>query len=142
MHEEVAGRRQIPTVGAQVTTGTPLEVIRSRIGVGDWPERDLRVCSVEAGSGTFTVFDRTSDVDLVHAVAASSAVPLVWPAVTIGAKHYIDGGMRSTANADLAAGADRVVGKFVLDPERRADAARTGLRQAADVLSEVRAAWL
>jgi NTE family protein len=180
-------QRKLRRVGRQALRAHPaggaerIEVIRSRIGVGDWPERDLRVCSVEAGSGTFTVFDRTSGVDLVHAVAASCAVPLVWPAVTIGGSHYIDGGMRSTANVDLAAGADRVVviaplpqslsratsiaaqlattgatrsavvspdaqalvdiGKNVLDPAKRADAARTGLRQAADVLAEVRAAW-
>jgi NTE family protein len=159
-----------------------IDVIRSRIGVADWPERELKVTSVEAESGEFVAFDRTSGVDLVHAVAASCAVPLVWPAVTIKGKHYVDGGMRSTANVDLATGADAVVviaplpqafskatsiraqltatgasraavvtpdekalvdiGRNVLDPAKRADAARTGLRQAADVLAKVRRAWV
>lgn len=158
-----------------------IEVIRSRIGIAEWPDRDLRITSVEAESGTFVAFDRTSGVDLTHAVAASCAVPLVWPAVTIGGLHYVDGGMRSTANVDLASGYDTVVviaplphsfskrtsiraqlaatgaartavvtpdekalkdiGKNVLDPAKRADAARTGLRQSADVLAKVRAAW-
>ncbi|MCW2827585.1 MAG: patatin-like phospholipase family protein [Marmoricola sp.] len=159
-----------------------IDVIRSRIGVADWSERELKVTSVEAESGEFVAFDRASGVDLVHAVAASCAVPLVWPAVTIKGKHYVDGGMRSTANVDLATGADAVVviaplpqafskatsiraqltatgasraavvtpdekalvdiGRNVLDPAKRADAARTGLRQAADVLAKVRRAWV
>jgi NTE family protein len=42
-------------------------------------------------------------------VAASCAVPGVWPPVTIGDRRFLDGGIRSVANADLAAGHDRVV---------------------------------
>jgi hypothetical protein len=34
------------------------------------------------------------------------------------------------------------IGKNVRDPRKHADAARAGLRQAADVLDEVRKAWL
>ena len=37
-------------------------------------------------------------------MAASSAVPGIWPPVTIGARRYIDGGVRSADNADLASG--------------------------------------
>src|ERR1700712_5579024 len=156
-------------------------VIRSRIGVVEWPDRELKVTSVEAESGEFVAFDKDSGVDILHAVAASCAVPLVWPAVTIDGKHYVDGGMRSTANVDLAKGADTVIviaplpqafskatsiraqlertgarhtavvtpdkealvdiGKNVLDPAKRSDAARAGLRQAANVLDKVKAAW-
>jgi NTE family protein len=36
-------------------------------------------------------------------------VPGIWPPVTIGDRRYIDGGIRSIANADLAAGSDRVL---------------------------------
>jgi len=36
-------------------------------------------------------------------------VPGVWPPVTIGGRRYIDGGVRSGTNADLAAGADRTL---------------------------------
>jgi NTE family protein len=42
-------------------------------------------------------------------VAASCAVPGVYPPVTIGGRRYVDGGMRSAANADLGDGYDRVV---------------------------------
>ena len=158
-----------------------IEVIRSRLGETQWPERDLRITAFEAETGQFVIFDRTSGVDLVHAVAASCAVPLVWPAVAVDGRHYLDGGLRSTANVDLALGADVVVvlaplprsfsratsiqaqlartgaragvvitpderalvdiGRNVLDPARRAVAARSGRRQAADLVEEVRRAW-
>jgi NTE family protein len=55
------------------------------------------------------VFDRQSGVDLIDAVGASCAVPGVWPTVEIQGRRYTDGGVRSIANADLAAGCDPVV---------------------------------
>ena len=159
-----------------------VEVIRGRIGDIGWPDRDLKVTAVRADTGELAVFDATSGVDLVHAVAASCAVPLVWPPVTVGGHDYVDGGVRSAANVDLASGYDVVVvlapiaralsratsiasqlertgasrtavvspdaeavaaiGRNALDPSKRADAARAGLRQAAAVLDEVRAAWV
>lgn len=100
-------------------------VIRSRILVDEWPDRDLRITAIEAETGRFTVFERDSGVDLVSAVAASCAVPTVWPPVAIDGHHYVDGGMRSTANVDLAAGAERVV---VLAPLPRSFSKQTSLR--------------
>ncbi len=46
---------------------------------------------------------------LLDAVGASCAVPGVWPPVTIAGHRYIDGGMRSASNADLAEGYEQVV---------------------------------
>lgn len=88
-----------------------LHAIRARLGGATWPTgRDLRITAVEARTGDFRVFDRGSGVDLPTAVAASCAVPGVWPPVrTADGEVYIDGGVRSAANADLAAGYDRVV---------------------------------
>lgn len=100
-------------------------VIRSRLPVHGWPERDLRVTAVDTESGEFTVFTRESGVDLVAAVAASCAVPTVWPPIEIGSRTFMDGGMRSTANVDLAAGAERVV---VLAPLPRSISKRTSIR--------------
>ena len=74
-----------------------------------WPERRLLITSVNAATGEFVVFDKDSGVSLVEAVAASCAVPLVWPPITINGQPYIDGGVRSVANVDLAAGYGRVV---------------------------------
>ncbi len=84
-------------------------IIEARLPVHEWPERPLVIAAVDAVTGAFVPFDKGSGVGLVDAVAASCAVPGVWPPVTIGDRRYIDGGVRSTVNADLAEGADRVV---------------------------------
>jgi NTE family protein len=84
-------------------------VIEGRLPRRSWPERRLLIAAVDARTGEARVFDRDSGVALTDAVAASCAVPIVWPAITINGRRYIDGGVRSIANADLATGCDRVV---------------------------------
>ncbi|MET8044104.1 patatin-like phospholipase family protein [Micromonospora sp. NPDC005215] len=176
-------------IGAMaVAARTPSEasqraVIEARLPAPEWPQRRLLVTAVDASSGEFVVFDRDSGVSLVDAVGASCAVPGVWPPVTVGERRYVDGGMRSSVNADLAAGARRVlvlaptsaafgpmprlsaqvdglraagarvvvvtpdaaartaIGRNVLDPARRAGAARAGWAQAAAMVDEVAALW-
>ncbi|WP_435642798.1 patatin-like phospholipase family protein [Streptomyces sp. H49] len=93
------------------TVGEPERraVIASRLPVHAWPDRALKIVAVDAESGASRILDRDSGVPLVDAVAASCAVPGVWPPVTIGDRRYVDGGVRSVANVDLAAGADRVL---------------------------------
>jgi NTE family protein len=86
-----------------------LDVIGARLISREWPERALVITAVDARTGEFRTFDRDSGVPLVQAVAASCAVPGVYPPVTIDGRRYVDGGMRSAANADLAAGYDRLV---------------------------------
>ena len=86
-----------------------LDVIGSRLVSTEWPERPLILTAVDAETGEFSAFDRSSGVPLVHAVAASCAVPGVYPPVTIGERRYVDGGMRSAANADLARDYERLV---------------------------------
>jgi NTE family protein len=92
-----------------VTEPGPKSVIERWLPSGSWPERRLLITAVDAETGESRVFDRESGVRLPDAVAASCAVPLVWPPVTINGRPYVDGGVRSIANADLAAGCDRVV---------------------------------
>jgi NTE family protein len=144
------------------------------------PEAERR--AVDTGSGEFRAFGAGQGVGLIDAVAASCAVPGVWPPVTIGGRRWMDGGIRSPANADLAAGCDAVVvlapvtqglrgtsvpsqvaalrqrgravavvwpdraakaaiGRNVLDPARRAPAARAGHAQAGPALDRVAAVW-
>jgi NTE family protein len=87
-----------------------LAVIATRLPSHEWPRHArLLVTAVEAEHGSFRVFDADSGVPLVDAVAASCAVPMVWPPVPVEGRPHVDGGVRSVANADLAAGADRVV---------------------------------
>ncbi|MFG1674431.1 patatin-like phospholipase family protein [Micromonospora sp. NPDC049282] len=84
-------------------------VIAARLSTAAWPARRLLVTAVDAASGEFVVFDAGSGVSLVDAVGASCAVPGVWPPVTVGGRRFVDGGVRSPVNADLAAGARQVV---------------------------------
>ncbi|MFE2991648.1 patatin-like phospholipase family protein [Streptomyces sp. NPDC059262] len=84
-------------------------VIAGRLVSHSWPERPFLVTAVRATSGEFRVLDRGSGVGLVDAVAASCAVPGVWPPVTFEDGRWIDGGVRSPANAHLAEGHDRIV---------------------------------
>jgi NTE family protein len=85
------------------------EIIGARLPSPEWPERKLIITACDAETGEFVTFDRDSGVELVDAVAASCAVPGVWPPVTINGRRYMDGGVRSTTNADLAEGYERVL---------------------------------
>ena len=84
-------------------------VIAARLPAHEWPDHPLKLVAVEAASGDIAVFDRSAGVSLIDAVAASSAVPAIWPAVTIGERKYVDGGARSTENADLARGYGKIL---------------------------------
>lgn len=85
------------------------EAIASRLLSPEWPGRPLLVTAVDATTGELHTFDRDGEVSLVDAVTASCAVPGVWPVTRIQGRTWIDGGVHSTANAQLAAGYGRVV---------------------------------
>ena len=85
------------------------KVFEARLPAGGWPAKMLKVTAVDAQTGEFVVFDSAGDASLVDAVGASCAVPGVWPPVTVGNRRFMDGGVRSVANADLAARYQRVV---------------------------------
>jgi NTE family protein len=113
-----AGRRRIGSFAARARTGAEDDWVASiarRLPQREWPERRLLITAVDVESGEFRVFDRDSGVDLARAVTASCSVPGIFPPVTIQGRRYMDGGMRSVANADLAAGADPVL---ILVPTR------------------------
>jgi NTE family protein len=180
-------RARIGRFALRAPTGPGVDriaVIGRRLPVHEWPERALRLTAVDAHTGELVVLDGQAGVPLVEAVAASCAVPGVWPPVSTGGRMLVDGGLRSPANADLAAGCDRVVvlaptvralgpmvgvgpqvaelraggaqvalvspdagalaaiGRNVLDPARRAAAARAGRAQAAGAAADVAATWV
>jgi NTE family protein len=93
------------------TVAEPLRrnVITQRLPSHSWPDRVLRVTAIDIATGELVVFDRDSGVDLVDAVAASCAVPGAWPPVTIGDTRYMDGGVGSTINLDVADDCDTAV---------------------------------
>ncbi|HUD40040.1 MAG TPA: patatin-like phospholipase family protein [Streptosporangiaceae bacterium] len=182
----VLARRRVGKLA--LTARTEPEAVRRKVfedgvPITEWPVGQLKLTAVDTASGDFTVFDAASGVDLIDAVGASCAVPGIWPPVTIGGKRYMDGGMRSAANIDLALGyrqvvviapltvgfgvipsaasqvrqltgqgssvvlikpdraAVRAIGRNVLDPARRAAAAKAGFAQAAIAAAAVAALW-
>ena len=78
-----------------------------------WPQQRLLIVAVDTETGEDYIMDRATGVSLVDAVAASCAVPGIRPPVTIAGRRYMDGGVRSATNADLASGYDRIL---ILNP--------------------------
>ncbi len=89
------------------------EVDASGIGAGieelaggpGWPADALWIVAVRLGDGRRVVFGRDAEAPLGAAVAASCAIPGFFAPVRIGGRRHVDGGVHSTTNADLLAGA-------------------------------------
>jgi NTE family protein len=88
-------------------------MVATRLPRPEWPDRPMIVVAVDAHTGELAAFDRDSGVDLVDAVTASTAMPGLAPTHNINGTRYINGGVRSAENADLASGYANVV---VLSP--------------------------
>jgi NTE family protein len=105
-------RRRIGVIArSSVTTPRAARrvVIEARLPSMEWPAQPLLITAVDIDSGELQVFRRGSSASVVDAVEASCAVPGVWPTVEIDGHSYMDGGMRTIGNADLAQGANRVL---------------------------------
>jgi NTE family protein len=85
------------------------------VGANAWPGTTLRISAVDTASGERRLFDRASGVDLARAIACSSAVPGIFPSVTIDGRLYMDGQVHSSTHADALA-ADRPARVIVLMP--------------------------
>ena len=129
LEEGLAGARNPADVrrelgGLALAAETPDEaefrqrIARALAGVAHagWPGARYACTGVDAGDGGFQLWDATCGVDLLPAVAASCAIPGVFPPVAVDGRRYMDGGVRSPANADLAAGHELVVLVFVDTP--------------------------
>jgi NTE family protein len=89
---------------------------------GEWPQRPYTCTAVDAESGEFVTWSKDSGVPLVRAIASSCCVPGIFPPITINGRRYIDGGMKSGTNAELAAGYERVAVVSVTSGMERASA--------------------
>src|SRR4029079_6405860 len=63
------------------------------------------IVAVQLDTGRRVVFGRDATVPLADAVRASRAIPAFFEPVEIGGARYVDGGVHSTTNADVVAGA-------------------------------------
>jgi predicted acylesterase/phospholipase RssA len=75
--------------------------------------KELYIVATDLDSGRRAVFSRNDQgtAPISRAVAASSAVPVLYRPVQIGERDYVDGGLQGAASLDLAieAGAELVV---------------------------------
>jgi NTE family protein len=81
----------------------------SLITARDWPDGGLLIAAVDADTGELVALDRAAGVPLLCAVAASCAMPGAYPPITVNGRRYIDGGLASATNADLARGSRALV---------------------------------
>lgn len=104
------GRAKIGRLATEAATaGEETFLRRFDVVAGrDWPAT-FACTAIDVATGEFQVWDSTAGIELRRGVASSCAVPGVFPPVTIGAKRYMDGGMRTPLNADAAVGHDLVV---------------------------------
>ncbi|GAA4670059.1 patatin-like phospholipase family protein [Nocardioides nanhaiensis] len=112
--------------------------VRQRLVTQAWPGEgapQLVVTGVDAATGRRVAFSgpggELPGVGLEDAVNASCAVPCVYPPIPIAGRTYLDGGVHSGSNADLAAGCDVVLALCPADravgPLRSASQALAGL---------------
>jgi NTE family protein len=98
---------------APEAAGQRRAMVAARLPRREWPDRPMIVVALNAHTGELAAFDRESGVELADAVTASTAAPGLVPTVSVNGARYIDGGVRSLDNADLASGYANVV---VLSP--------------------------
>ncbi|WP_020662654.1 patatin-like phospholipase family protein [Amycolatopsis benzoatilytica] len=88
-------------------------LVAARLPSQDWPDRPMIIMAVDAHTGDAAPLTRDCGVELADAVTASTAMPGLGPTHRANGKNYVNGGVRSSENADLAAGYATVV---VLSP--------------------------
>ncbi|GAA5060366.1 patatin-like phospholipase family protein [Nocardia callitridis] len=112
--DPLEARRRIGTLAAALADGGAehLEQIRWYVRTSVWPQR-LWITGLDIESGELVTWDDASDAPLLAAVAASCAVPTVFAPVVVNGRRYMDGGMSSPTNADLAVGFERLI---VIEP--------------------------
>lgn len=100
-------QRRVALLAAAIPEGiVDTSETRSMLGqlFDDFPD-GLWVCAVRVSDGELVVFGRDDiEATVAEAVGASTAIPGFFKPVTIDGEKYVDGGLRSMANADLAAG--------------------------------------
>jgi NTE family protein len=109
-----------------------VEQVAPDLAEADWPQ-SLVIVATDATTGRPAFFTAAQPVSLPLAVAASSALPGVFPPVRVDGRLHFDGGLRSPANLDLAAGAQSVLALVpqagAIRPQRRPEVQAASLVQ-------------
>lgn len=106
-------RREIGAMALAASTMAEerwVSIFHRTLGEVPWPAKPVKLTAVDAESGELTVWENHhGDVPVARAMAASCAVPCLAPTVAIRGRRYMDGGVRSGTNADLASGCEKVL---------------------------------
>lgn len=94
--QTIGEEEYIQTFGSLATSDRP------------WPET-FACTAVDAESGAFRTWSHADGIPLAKGVASSCSVPGIYPPISIAGRRWVDGGMRSSTSADLAAGHKRVL---------------------------------
>jgi NTE family protein len=99
-------------------------------GSNGWPDRATVIVAYDIVGGQRVAFgtEDAPDVALKDAVAASSAVPVVFSPYEIDGRSYVDGGVVSGTNADLLLGNDDPLDLALILAPMAAEEPRDGAR--------------
>jgi NTE family protein len=109
------GKMQLTTLAEAAAIGAIARVVHrdaeaawiaqicAGVGAGSraWPACNFLVAAVDTESGQRRLFDRESGVDIGRVLAASCAVPGLFPSVEIEGRLYMDGQVCSSSHADV-----------------------------------------
>lgn len=106
------GRAEVGAYALEAPTSDSLaayvERMSSIVDADSWPET-IGVVVVEAANGKAKVLRKDCGISLGTAVAASCSLPGLTPPVLVSGEYFMDGGLRSSANADLIGRFDTVL---------------------------------
>lgn len=102
-----------------------------RIGseaASDWPDRPTIITAYDIASRQRVAFgtEEAPSVGIADAVAASSAIPVVFRPWVLNDRQYVDGGVVSGTHADLLLGADKALDLIVVIAPMAAEEQREG----------------
>ncbi len=88
------------------------EWVEARVGAdraASWPDRPTVITAYDLESKERVAFGTQDapDVSIADAVAASSAIPILFRPWQIDGRHYVDGGVVSGTHADLVLGSEK-----------------------------------
>jgi len=118
--EPAQRRAKVGAIALATATITPDDrraIVAARLPRSEWPDQPLLITAVDATTGEFVPITATLGMPLIDAVTASCAVPGIWPPSAYGDRRFVDGGVRTGTNADLAEGHDTVLVLTPMDPD-------------------------
>lgn len=132
--------------------------VKSHIGEErgeSWPAKPTAVVAYDVVKRRRVVFgtENAPDAGIAHAVAASSAIPLIFRPYAIDGGLYVDGGIVSGTHADVVLGSDRALDLILILAPMAADVQRkrasfhekmfdrVGQRSLGDEIRLIKDAW-